>query len=111
MDFLKILQVISSVDPSGGGPVESVRQLGGTLISSGHRVEIASLDSPDAPYLRQSSLPIHPLGPSQFGYSFSARFIPWMRANRGHYDAVIVNGIWQFHSFGAWRALHKSSTP
>ena len=27
------------------------------------------------------------------------------------YDAVIVNGIWQFHSFGAWRALRNSSTP
>jgi glycosyltransferase involved in cell wall biosynthesis len=24
---------------------------------------------------------------------------------------VVVNGIWQYHSFGAWRALRKSSTP
>jgi glycosyltransferase involved in cell wall biosynthesis len=108
---LKILQVISSVNPSGGGPIESVRQLGVTLISSGHQVEIASLDPPDAPYLNQNSLPVHALGPTQLGYSFSTRFIPWLRANRAHYDAVIVNGIWQFHSFGVWRALHNSSTP
>jgi len=26
-------------------------------------------------------------------------------------DTVIVNGIWQFHSYGTWRALHGSSTP
>jgi glycosyltransferase involved in cell wall biosynthesis len=44
-------------------------------------------------------------------YSFSPRFIPWLRTNCSHYDVVIVNGIWQFHSFGAWRALHRSSTP
>ena len=43
---MKILHVISSMDPKGGGPVESVRQLGAALVSSGHRVEIASLDSP-----------------------------------------------------------------
>src|SRR5947209_9978328 len=81
------------------------------MLSSGHQVEIASLDPPDAPYLNQSSLPVHGLGPARFGYSFSSRFIPWLRANRSRYDIVIVNGIWQFHSFGSWRALHNSSTP
>jgi glycosyltransferase involved in cell wall biosynthesis len=108
---MKILQVISSMNPDGGGPVESIRQLGGTLVSSGHRVEIATLDSPTAPFLRRSAMPIHALGPGQSGYAFSSRFTPWLRSNRSHYDAVVINGIWQYHSFGAWRALHKSNTP
>ena len=60
---MKILEVISSMNPNGGGPVESIRQLGTTLVSSGHRVEIATLDPPTAPFLRQSALPIHALGP------------------------------------------------
>jgi glycosyltransferase involved in cell wall biosynthesis len=108
---MKILHVISSVNPDGGGPIEGVRQLGGNLVSLGHRVEIASLDPPNAPYLRQNALPVHALGPAQLGYAFSTRFIPWLRANRRQYDAIVVNGIWQFHSFGAWCALHNSSTP
>jgi glycosyltransferase involved in cell wall biosynthesis len=108
---VNILHVISSANPRGGGPIEGVQQLGMTLVGSGHRVEIASLDSPDAPYLKHSSLPVHPLGPATLAYAFSDRFIPWIRANRSQYDAVIVNGIWQFHSFGAWSALHNSSTP
>ena len=110
-DSMNILHVISSVNPSGGGPIEAIRQLGTTQRASGHRVEIATLDSPTAPYLKQISLPVHALGPAKLGYNFSTRFIPWLRANRSHFDAVIVNGIWQFHSFGAWCALRNSSTP
>jgi glycosyltransferase involved in cell wall biosynthesis len=108
---MKILHVISSVNPLGGGPIEGIRQLGTALVSAGHRVEIASLDPPNAPYVNLSPLPVHALGPGSFGYRYSAQLVPWLRANRGKYDAVIVNGIWQFHSFGTWSALHKSGTP
>jgi len=108
---VKILHIISSVNPAGGGPIEGIKQLGTTLESAGHQVEIASLDPPDAPFLRQSPLPVYPLGPTTLGYAFTPRLIPWVRANRSRYDAVVVNGIWQFHSFGAWQALRNSSTP
>jgi glycosyltransferase involved in cell wall biosynthesis len=108
---LKILHTICSVDPAGGGPIESINQLGLAQIAAGHEVEIAALDSPDAPYLKQSVLPVHALGPAVLGYAFSSRLVPWLRANRGRYDVVIVNGIWQFHSFGTWRALHDTDTP
>jgi glycosyltransferase involved in cell wall biosynthesis len=108
---MKILHVISSVNPAGGGPIEGVRQLGGTLEHQGHSVEIASLDPPDAPFLTQSPLRVYPLGPTYLGYGFSSRFVPWLRSNASRYDAVIVNGIWQYHSFGTWQALHGSQTP
>jgi glycosyltransferase involved in cell wall biosynthesis len=108
---LKILQIISSIDPVGGGPTEAVKQLGAELECRGHQVEVASLDPPDAPFVEQCSLPVHPLGPAISAYAFSSRFIPWLRANRRRYDAVIVNGIWQYHSLGAWRVLRNSNTP
>ena len=108
---MNILNIIGSVNPAGGGPIEGINQLGTSMESAGHRVEIASLDAPDAAFLKQSPLPVYPLGPTTFGYGFSTRFIPWLRANHRRFDAVIVNGIWQFHSFGAWRTLRNSSTP
>jgi hypothetical protein len=108
---MNILQIIHSVDPAGGGVVEGVNQLGLTMMSMGHRVEIASLDAPNAPFLGRSPLQVHALGPSSFGYGFSAKLVPWLRANRTKYDAIVVNGLWQFHSFGAWRALRNSDTP
>jgi glycosyltransferase involved in cell wall biosynthesis len=111
INVVKILHIISSVNPAGGGPIEGIKQLGTTLVDQGHDVEIASLDGRDAPYLLQSPLPVHPLGPTTLAYRYSPRFVPWLEANAGRYDAVIVNGIWQYHSFGAWLALRNSSTP
>jgi len=108
---VKILHIISSVNPAGGGPIEGIRQLGTTLVDQGHQVEIGSLDPPNAPYLAQAPLPVHPLGPASLKYGYSSRFVPWLRANANRYDAVVVNGIWQYHSFGTWRALRKSSVP
>ena len=108
---MKILHVISSVNPAGGGPIEGIRQLGRTLERQGHDVEIASLDSPEAPHLKQSPLRVYPLGPSHLHYGFSPRFVPWLRSNASRYNAVIVNGIWQYHSFGTWQALHGTQTP
>lgn len=108
---MKILHVIRSVNPADGGTVSTVKEIGITLVSAGHRVEVASLDSPDAPYVQQFPLPIHPLGPAFLKYGFGPRFIPWLRANRSHYDVVVINGIWRFHSFAAWCALRHSGTP
>jgi glycosyltransferase involved in cell wall biosynthesis len=108
---VKILHIISSVNPAGGGPIEGIKQLGATLNVEGHQVEIASLDPPGAPYLAQAPLPVYPLGPPRLKYGFSSKFAPWLRANAGRYDAVIVNGIWQYHSFAAWQVLRRSSTP
>lgn len=108
---MRVLQIISSIDPAGGGPAEGVKQLGAEFESRGHHVEIASLDPPGAPFLQQRSLTVHPLGPAISAYAFSSRFTSWLRANRARYDAVIVNGIWQYHSFGAWRVLRNSDTP
>jgi glycosyltransferase involved in cell wall biosynthesis len=108
---VNILHIISSVNPAGGGPIEGVKQLGSALIRQGHRVEVASLDPPDAPCARQFPLPVYALGPTTLTYAFTRRLIPWLRSNRSRYDAIIVNGIWQYHSFAAWRALRDSSTP
>ena len=102
---MKILHLISSVNPEGGGPIEGIVQLGTALMAAGHLVEVTSLDPPDAIYLRQCSLPVYALGPATRNYAFGNRLVPWLRANRRQYDAVVVNGLWQFHSFGAWQAL------
>ena len=108
---MNILHIISSVNPGDGGPIEAIKQLGKASVSGGHRVEVASLDAPDATYLKEFPLPVYPLGPTTLSYGFATRFIPWLRANRSRYDAVVVNGIWRFHSFGTWQALRNSNTP
>ena len=108
---MKLLHVLSSLDPAGGGPMEGVLQSSLACIRMGHAVEVLTLDDPNAPFLRDYPLRVHALGPARTGYGYTARLVPWLRAHAPEYTAVIVNGLWQYHGLGAWRALHASKVP
>lgn len=108
---MRILQVIHSVNPTGGGPIESALQIELVLSAMGYTSAIASLDAPDAPWIAGLNSKIFALGPPFLNYGYSPRFIPWLSKHVEEYDAVIVHGIWQYSSFGVWRALHKSRIP
>ena len=95
----------------GGGPIEGVSQLAAVNQSRGHHVEVASLDAPDAPWVAACPLRCHALGPGFSSYRWSPRLTQWIRKNRHRFDAVIVNGIWHYNSFGAWKALRNTDTP
>jgi glycosyltransferase involved in cell wall biosynthesis len=108
----RILHCISSVDPRNGGPIEGLKQLSAINQQHGHEVEVMSLDAPDAPWVKACPIPCHAMGPTYIGsYAYSPRWVPWLKANAHRYDAVIVNGIWQYHAFGVWRALRGTTTP
>lgn len=104
---MRILNVISSVIPSHGGPIEAIKQLGQVLVHQGHIVEVACLDDPDSSWLKTFPLKIHALGPNISGYRYSKHFVPWLRRNAASYDVVIVNNIWHYSSFGVWLALRS----
>lgn len=109
---MKILHVISSTNPKGGGPIEGIKQRYSHLKELGVTVEIACCDSPDADWLTSDTLPrTHALGPSHFGYAYTPHLLPWLRENVVEYDAVIINGIWQYHSFAVRQALAGSNIP
>jgi glycosyltransferase involved in cell wall biosynthesis len=108
---VKLLHILSSVDPSGGGPTEGVGQRGIRLTELGHTVEVVSLDDAARPFLREFPLKVHALGPSKGSYRYNGKLVPWLTAHAREYDAVVINGMWQYHSFGAWRALQKLQMP
>jgi glycosyltransferase involved in cell wall biosynthesis len=108
---MKLLHVIASIRAAGGGPAEAVRSLSALHQRDGHSVEVVSLDDPTDAEVRNFPLRLHALGPARSSYSFAPAFVPWMRQNHAQYDAVIINGLWQYHSFGAWRALRGTATP
>ena len=109
---MKILHAISSVNPKGGGPIEGIKQLYVSLKNLGVDVEIACCDSPGSDRLVGSDLPIvHALGPAYLNYAYAPRLAYWLLSNAQRFDAVIVNGIWQYHSYAVRRALAGSNIP
>lgn len=108
---MRILRVISSTNPKGGGPIEGIRQLAVPLHDLGHHVEIACCDAPASPWFCDIPSPTHGLGPNTGGYGYTDKLVLWLVENAASFDAVIVNGIWQYHSFAVWRAMRKLKRP
>ena len=108
---MKFLHSIHTVNPALGGVIESVKQSSAVLRRHGHIVEIISLDAQDDPWVRDCPVPVHALGSGRGGYGYAPQFSRWIKENRAEYDTVIVHGIWQYHSFGVWRAVAGTTTP
>lgn len=103
--------MVQTLDPSTGGVVRAVVSLSNGLARRGHRVEIVALDEPHSPWLEEIQLPIHALGSGLTSYRYSKKLLPWLRAHGSGFDCVIVNGLWQYMSFAAWRTFAGSRIP
>jgi glycosyltransferase involved in cell wall biosynthesis len=108
---LKILQLVHTLDPGVGGVATSVLALSRGLARRGHKVDIVVLDDPSAAWVANVDLNVHALGSGLTSYRYSRSLLPWLRQHGGDYDRVIVNGIWQYLSFAAWRRYAGSQIP
>lgn len=103
--------MVRTLDPSSGGVARSVLLLSEALAEAGHEIEIVSLDLPDSPWLMAIRLKAKALGTNTSTYGYSAKLMPWLRAQGDRFDRVVVHGVWQYQSFAAWRRYAGSPIP
>ncbi|MDQ6698676.1 MAG: glycosyltransferase [Acidobacteriota bacterium] len=108
---MRILQIIRTLDPCYGGPAQGVRDSTRELARLGHAAEILTLDSPGSSWTSRVDVPVVAIGPSRTDYRYTPRLAPWLERHAAKYDAVIVNGIWDYAAVGSWRVLRNSATP
>jgi len=108
---MRILRVITSLDPATGGPTAGLRAITPVLTAMGHETEVACLNDPGAPWLREFPAPVHALGPAKTSYQWSPRLTPWLKENARRFDVVVVHGLWQSPGLCTWSALRKMGRP
>lgn len=120
---MKILNIICSLDPSHGGPMEGATRLASIWNEQGHEVDFATLEHPAARYLKkfphnvfalgQQGLASSENGPVSFWrrFGYSPRLVPWLRENLRNYDVAIVHGLWNYSTVAARRTLVAQSIP
>ena len=108
---MKILQVIASLNPQHGGPIEAAKQINKILSESGMNVDIACLDKRNDKWIKKPTLKIYTLGPGFGVFKYSLKYSRWLDKNIKKYDLALIHGIWRHNSFGLWKAAKKYGVP
>lgn len=108
---MKILRVISSLNPANGGPINGLNSSTPLLIEKGHEVEVLSLDDPLSPWISSLDYRVTTFKGSGGAFQYNSKFKYWLDNNVENYDVVIIHGLWQFHSYSTAKACIKSGVP
>jgi glycosyltransferase involved in cell wall biosynthesis len=100
---MKLLHVISSMNPQTGGTSEAIRSLVPELEKLGVYNEVVCLNDPSDGFLKNELLTIHALAAAKGPWQFSSKLIPWLRDNMVRFDAILVHGLWLFSSYAVWK--------
>jgi glycosyltransferase involved in cell wall biosynthesis len=78
-----------------------------------HRIamEVVCLDDPRSDYLAQETLPVHALGRPRGPWAFHPALRPWLENNLSRFDAVIMNGLWQYPGYALAQATQRPNRP
>src|ERR1700691_4104267 len=102
---MKILHVVTNIDPKLGGSVEAARQMAMAMQSCGVEIEALTLVEPRKGWAEDWAVPVHALGGAVSRYAYTRRLAPWLHQNHARYSALIVHGVWRYPSWGVQRIL------
>ena len=108
---MKLLHVIGSMNPKTGGPCQTIHNFAPDFLERGHTLEVVCLDDPKANHLSGAPFPIHAVGQGHGSWNYHPALLPWFKTNLPRFDAVILNGLWQYQGYALWKAAKKPKTP
>jgi len=102
---MKLLSVISSMNPISGGPCQGIRNNLPFWKEYGLVPIIVSLDSPTQMFLEIE--PIIALGPANNKWFYTKKLKPWLTEHLSEYDVVLIHGLWVYHTYSIYKAIKK----
>ncbi|RZL13276.1 MAG: glycosyltransferase [Pedobacter sp.] len=102
---MKVLHVVSSMNPKYGGVSQAVKSIIRATATFGIHNEIVCLDSHDSPHLIDSDIVIHALNDGKGPWRYNNRLGSWLNANLSYFDVVIMHALWQYPGYAVRKAL------
>jgi glycosyltransferase involved in cell wall biosynthesis len=105
---LKLLHVISRVNPSSGGPIQGIRNFESDIVNYNTERHIVCFEEPAEIALWDfpKSLYFHALGKAKTIWQYNKNLIPFLKQNATNYDVIIINGIWSYHSYAVIKTIN-----
>jgi len=104
---MKILRVISSMNPSVGGPCQGIRNSTPALKLLGVETEVLCFDDIEDNYDVQDDFVIHKIGPTIGPYAYVKNLHKWLQINLNRFDFVIIHGLWLYNSYGTYKTWNR----
>jgi glycosyltransferase involved in cell wall biosynthesis len=109
---MKILHVISSLNLEAGGVAQGVISITKFYNSCNVEPTVLSFDEPEDALHETEHLSLVRMGKGKAGtFSYHPKLVPWLKQYAYEYDAVIVDGLWQYHGYGVYKALKELNIP
>lgn len=106
---MKLLHVVSTMNPASGGIVSALSSLNEELERAGHETKTVCLDPPDAAWLANRQEPIAALGQGRTSYQYHSGLKKFLREQPA--DAIVAHGLWQYIGFATREAAKQSGRP
>ncbi|MDF2142039.1 glycosyltransferase [Paenirhodobacter sp. CAU 1674] len=108
---MRILHLIASVDPAGGGPLEYAQVVAAEHARAGHESVFVTLDAAGAPWAQDFPFELHATGPVWGLLKSTPRFALAVAQQARGCDCAVVHGLWNYASIGGYAALSKAGLP
>lgn len=109
--IIRIIRVIPSLNLDLGGPQEAILKITPHLTKNNIETTVVTFNTPDSKHLKNLPFETIGLGPVNTKYGYKKGLRTKLNNLFKNYDVVIIHGLWQYHSFGSWRALKNLNKP
>lgn len=103
---MKVLRVITSMNPKTGGPCQGIRNVNHFIRQLGTEVEVVCLDNENEVYTTKDDFVIHKIGHGKTSYQYQPLLYNWLIRNASNYDVVMVHGLWQHYNIVVYKAIN-----
>ena len=104
---MKLLHVIASMNPKGGGVSQGIRNLSTYNTSLGVVATVVTMDDITDDYGITDPFPIHKLGKGKTSFQYNPSLYNWLLENCLQFDHIVVHGIWQYQNYAVFSAIKK----
>jgi glycosyltransferase involved in cell wall biosynthesis len=107
---MKLLHILPGFHPQMGGTRAFVKAWAKASDDFGVFSEIIALQ-PEGKEWESEDISVVGIPSKPGTFRYSSALVPWLERHLSNFDAVVIHGIWQYHSVGAWRVLRRHAIP
>lgn len=104
---MKILHVISSMNPKTGGVSQGLRNLNPYIMAEDIQVEVVCMDHENEDYQVNDQFVVYKIGKGKTSFGYNPKLCDWLVKHIEKYDYVVVHGLWQYHNYAVYKIIKK----